>query len=120
IELIHLVAPTTPPARMRKIAKASGSFIYLVSVTGVTGIRAELAPDLEAHLAVLRRVTSKAICVGFGIGTPAQAALVGRHADGVIVGSAIVRLVEQHGESPELSARVGDFIAALKAPLRGP
>ncbi len=58
------------------------------------------------------------MCVGFGIGTPEQAALAGRAADGVIVGSAIVRLVEQHGGSPELLARVGDFIAGLKAPLR--
>ena len=59
------------------------------------------------------------MCVGFGISTPAQAAEVGRVADGVIVGSAIVRLVEQYGASPELLPRVGDFIAALKAGLKG-
>ncbi|HXJ84454.1 MAG TPA: tryptophan synthase subunit alpha [Candidatus Methylomirabilis sp.] len=119
LDIIHLVAPTTPIARMRKIARASGGFIYMVSLTGVTGARTELPSDLETHLAALRRVTTKPICVGFGIGTPTQAALVGRHADGVIVGSAIVNLVEQHAGSPELPTRVGEFIASLKAPLRG-
>jgi len=120
LDLIHFVAPTTPAARMRKIARATGGFIYMVSLTGVTGTRAELPPDLETNLRALRGVTTKPVCVGFGIATPAQAALVGRHADGVIVGSAIVNLVEQHAGSPELPTRVGEFIAALKAPLRGP
>jgi tryptophan synthase alpha chain len=118
LDLIHLVAPTSTPERMRKIARASAGFIYMVSLTGVTGERAALAPDLTRQLRALRAITTKPVCVGFGIGTPEQAALVGRAADGVIVGSAIVRLVEQHGGSPELLARVGDFIAGLKAPLR--
>jgi tryptophan synthase alpha chain len=119
LDLIHFVAPTTPAGRMRKIAKATGSFIYMVSLTGVTGARTELPPDLAAHLSTLRRITTKPVCVGFGIGTPEQAALVGRHADGVIVGSAIVNLVEQYAGSPDLLTKVGDFIAALKAPLGG-
>ena len=92
----------------------------MVSLTGVTGERAALAarPDASSS-APCATITTKPVCVGFGIGTPGaggrwSAAL----ADGVIVGSAIVRLVEQHGGSPELLARVGDFIAALKAPLR--
>jgi tryptophan synthase alpha chain len=120
LELIHLVAPTSTPERMRKIARATGSFIYMVSLTGVTGARAELPPDLTQHLRVLRGLTTKPICVGFGIGTAEQAALVGRVADGVIVGSAIVTLVERHAGSRELLSQVGDFIAALKAPLREP
>ena len=119
LDLIHLVAPTSTPERMRKIARASEGFIYMVSLTGVTGERAALAPDLTQQLRALRAITTKPVCVGFGIGTPEQAALVGRAADGVIVGSAIVRLVEQYGASAELLARVGDFIAGLKAPLRG-
>jgi tryptophan synthase alpha chain len=119
LDLIHLVAPTSTPERMRKIARASEGFLYMVSLTGVTGERAALAPDLTQQLRALRAITTKPVCVGFGIGTPEQAALVGRAADGVIVGSAIVRLVEQYGGSPELLARVGDFIAGLKAPLRG-
>jgi tryptophan synthase alpha chain len=118
LELIHLVAPTSTPDRMRKIAHATGSFIYMVSLTGVTGARAELPPDLTQHLRVLRGITTKPVCVGFGISTPDQAALVGRFADGVIVGSAIVRLAEEHAGAPDLVSRVGDFIAALKGPLR--
>ncbi|HET8577026.1 MAG TPA: tryptophan synthase subunit alpha [Methylomirabilota bacterium] len=118
LELIHLVAPTSTPDRMRKIAKATGSFIYMVSITGVTGMRAELPPELAQHLRVLRGITTKPVCVGFGISSPEQVAAIARYADGVIVGSAIVKLVEQHGGSPDLLARVGDFIAALKRPLR--
>jgi tryptophan synthase alpha chain len=119
LDVIHLVAPTSTPERMRKIARASRGFIYVVSLTGVTGERAALAPELSQQLRALRAITTKPVCVGFGISTPAQAAEVGRVADGVIVGSAIVRLVEQYGASPELLPRVGDFIAALKAGLKG-
>jgi tryptophan synthase alpha chain len=104
---------------MRKIARASEGFIYMVSLTGVTGERNTLAPELAQQLRALRNITTKPICVGFGISTPAQAAEVGRAADGVIVGSAIVRLVEQYGTSADLLPRVGDFIASLKAPLKG-
>jgi len=118
LDLIHLVAPTSTSERMRKIARASQGFIYMVSLTGITGERAALAPELSQQLRALRAITTKPVCVGFGISTPAQATEVGRVADGVIVGSAIVRLIEQHGGSPELLARVGDFIAALKAPLK--
>jgi tryptophan synthase alpha chain len=118
LDLSHFAAPTSTPERMRKIARATGAFIYMVSLTGVTGERSQLPPDLTKHLRALRAVTTKPICVGFGISTPEHAALVGRVADGVIVGSAIVRLVERHANSPELIPEVGDFIAALKAPLR--
>jgi tryptophan synthase alpha chain len=118
LDLIHLVAPTSTPERMRKIARATGSFIYMVSLTGVTGERTALPPDLSQHLRALRGITTKPICVGFGISTPEHARLVGAAADGVIVGSAIVRLVERHADSPALLTEVGDFIAALKAPLR--
>jgi tryptophan synthase alpha chain len=118
LDLIHLVAPTSTPERMRRIARASSGFIYMVSLTGVTGARAELPPDLVRHLRALRGVTTKPVCVGFGISTPEQAQVVARYADGVIVGSAIVRLIEEHRDAPDLVSRVGDFVAALKAPLR--
>ena len=118
LDVIHFVAPTSTPERMRRIAKATGSFIYMVTLTGVTGTRAELPPDLRRHLRTLRGITTKPVCVGFGISTPAHAALAGEFADGVIVGSAIVALVERYAGSPELLSRVGDFIASLKAPLR--
>jgi tryptophan synthase alpha chain len=119
LDVVHFVAPTTPPARMRMIARASRGFIYLVSLTGVTGERANLPPDLTGMLRTLRGVTTKPVCVGFGISTPEHSAMVGAHADGVIVGSAIVRLVERHAGSPALVSEVGRFLAELKAPLRG-
>jgi tryptophan synthase alpha chain len=118
LDLSHFAAPTSTPERMRKIARAPGAFIYMVSLTGVTGERHDLPPDLTQHVRALRAVTTKPICVGFGIATPEHAAMVGAVADGVVVGSAIVRLVERHATSPELIPEVGDFIAALKAPLR--
>src|SRR5262245_10938794 len=118
LRVIHLAAPTSTPARMRAIARASGGFIYMVSLTGVTGARRDLPADLAGHLRALRGITTKPIAVGFGISTPEHAAAVGKLADGVIVGSAIVDLVERHAGSPTLLSEVGDFIAALKAPLR--
>ena len=118
LDLVHLVAPTSTPSRVRLIARRSGGFIYVVSLTGVTGERRELPRDLEAQITALRRVTTKPVCVGFGIGHPDQVAAVGRLADGVIVGSAIVRLIEERAGSPSLVKDVGDFIAALKEPLR--
>jgi len=118
LDLIHLVAPTSTPERMRKIAHASGGFLYMVSLTGVTGARAELPGDLLQHLRTLRGITTKPICVGFGIGTPEQAAAVGHAADGVIVGSAIVQIVEKHAGTDALVGTVGDFVASLKEPLK--
>jgi len=119
IDMIHLVAPTSTAARMRMIARKARGFIYLISLTGVTGERTELPPDLAAQVRALRLVTTKPVCVGFGIGRPEQAAAVGRLADGVVVGSAIVRAVEERLGSPSLVTEVGDFIATLKEPLRG-
>jgi tryptophan synthase alpha chain len=118
IDLVHLAAPTSTPVRVRLIARRSRGFIYLVSLTGVTGERAELPPDLEAQIRAIRLVTTKPICVGFGIGRPEQVAALGRLADGVIVGSAIVSMVEERASSPSLVQDVGQFIAMLKAPLR--
>ena len=118
LDLVHLVAPTSTAERMRMIARRSRGFIYLVSLTGVTGEREALPTELEAQVRALRLLTTKPICVGFGIGRPEQVAAVGRLADGVAVGSAIVRLIEAHAGRSDLVARLGDFIAALKAPLR--
>jgi tryptophan synthase alpha chain len=112
------VAPTSTPPRVRLIARRSRGFVYVVARTGVTGERPELPPDLAAQIRAVRRVTTTPVCVGFGIGHPDQVAAVGRLADGVIVGSAIVRLIEERAGSPALVADVGDFVAALKAPLR--
>jgi tryptophan synthase alpha chain len=118
LDLIHLVAPTSPPDRVKIIARLSRGFVYVVSLTGVTGERHELPPDLDAQVRTLRLVTTKPVCVGFGVSTPEQVAAVGRIADGVAVGSAIVRAIEQHTGTASLVDKVGEFIGALKAPLR--
>jgi tryptophan synthase alpha chain len=118
LDMIHMVAPTSTPARVKAIARLSRGFIYVVSLTGVTGARRELPPDLDAQLRTLRLVTTKPLCVGFGVSTPEQVAVVGRLADGVAVGSAIVRTIEEHAGTAALVEKVGDFIASLKAPHR--
>ena len=87
----------------------------LVPVTGITGERAALPPDLIALVRDLRAVSTRPICVGFGISTPAHVTEVVRYADGAIVGSAIVRLIETLRGDPDLVRKVGDFIASLKA-----
>ena len=117
LDLIHLVAPTSTSARVRLIARRSRGFIYVVSVTGVTGERRELPADLAAQVRTLRLLTTKPVCVGFGISTPEQVAAVGRLADGAIVGSAIVRMIEERAGQSTLVEDVGKFIAELKAGL---
>ena len=118
LDVIHMVAPTSTAPRLRLIARRSSGFIYVASRLGVTGERADIPQDLGAQLRSLRMVTTKPICVGFGIAKPAQVATVGALADGVIVGSAIVRMIEERASSSTVVADVGDFIAELKAPLR--
>lgn len=93
LPLITMLAPTTPSDRMEMIVRGAQGFIYLVSVTGVTGARSELSDGLPALVARVRKHSSVPVCVGFGIGTPQQAKTVGAMADGVIVGSACVRSI---------------------------
>ncbi|MBI2796071.1 MAG: tryptophan synthase subunit alpha [Gemmatimonadetes bacterium] len=101
LAFIRLVAPTTPANRMAEISRHGSGFVYLISRLGVTGAQATLAADLPATVARLRGVTDLPVCVGFGISTGEQARAVGAIADGVVVGSAIVRAA---GESVEAAA----------------
>ena len=94
LDLIYLLAPTSPTPRLRLVAERSRGFIYLVSVTGVTGARGSLPADLEEFIGRVRKATKKPLCVGFGIATPEQAKRVARLADGVIVGSRIIQLMD--------------------------
>jgi tryptophan synthase alpha chain len=94
LAFIRLVAPTTPLERMREIARHGRGFVYLISRLGVTGAQASVPADLPESIARLRSATTLPICVGFGISTGAQARAVGRLADGVVVGSALVRAAE--------------------------
>ena len=118
IAVILLVAPTSPEERIQAIAQKSQGFIYLVSVTGVTGVRQAVANRVEGLLANLHSVTDKPIGVGFGVSEPAQAKqLKDWGADGVIVGSAIVKRLAT-GAPQEGLAAVGEFCAQLKAAVK--
>lgn len=113
--LIQMLAPTTPPDRMEMIARDAKGFIYLVSVTGITGERNSLAEGLGELIAQVREHTSAPVCVGFGISTPQQAKEAGRMADGVIVGSACVKTIGA-SEKPVEAAK--QFAAAFRSALR--
>lgn len=118
---VFFIAPTSTEARIRQAHAISTGFIYCVSVTGITGERDELPAELTASLRRFRALTDKPLVVGFGVSTRAQVSLLCRHADGVIVGSAIVRRIEQHLEQPRavLVRKVGDAAADLAAGVRG-
>jgi len=111
LDFIRLVAPTTPSDRMGVIARHGSGFVYLISRLGVTGARDALPKDLNETVARLRKATTLPICVGFGVSTPAQAASVARMADGVVVGSAIVKAAEQGVE--HAAALVRDLRRAI-------
>ncbi len=122
LDTIVLVAPTTPPSRVDAAARLGRGFLYYISVTGVTGAREgeawrEVAAELGGKVAAVKARSRLPVVVGFGISTPAQAAEAARHADGVVVGSAMVRLVEAHHTSESLVRAAGDFVAALKEAL---
>jgi len=118
IDIIQLLAPTTPLERSRKIARSASGFLYYVSVTGVTGARTHLDSNLSAHIRELRSITDLPIGVGFGISTPAQAAEVAMIADAVVVGSAISLLIESHASSGDVIAAVGGLVGAMKDAMR--
>jgi len=115
LHTVFLIAPTSSQQRVRTIAAASKGFIYYVSLRGVTGVRSGVSEDLEASLRVIRAETHLPLAVGFGISTPEQVRMVSRVADGVIVGSAIVSLLEQTSGQAEQLKHAGDFVASLKA-----
>jgi len=122
LDLIQLITPTTSHERARQIVESASGFIYYVSVAGVTGERRSLPTDLADNIAWLRTLTELPICVGFGVGEPEQARQLSAISDGVIVGSAIVRRMEQLSGTPaedgegisELAAWCGEFVRAVK------
>ncbi len=117
---ILLVAPNTPDVRIRRIVRASRGFIYYVSVLGITGARTSLPPQVSQGLDKVKEFTRKPVAVGFGISRPEQVRSLSRSADGIIVGSAIVRLIEEGFSRPEggdeagIVAKIGRFIESLK------
>jgi tryptophan synthase alpha chain len=117
--LIQLITPTTPRERAARIAAASTGFLYYVSVTGITGERRELPPDLVDKVGWLREETRLPVCIGFGISTPAQVRLLAPVADGLIVGSAVVRRIAEAQNKPhaDVLADVGRYAESLMAAL---
>jgi tryptophan synthase alpha chain len=117
--LIQLVTPTTPRERAVQIAKASTGFLYYVSVTGITGERTELPPSLVENVGWLRTQTDLPICIGFGISRPEHVKLLAPVADGLIVGSGLVRRIAEAAARPKAKVlqEVGDYAASLLAAL---
>jgi tryptophan synthase alpha chain len=114
---IRLVAPTTPPERIARITAGAAGFVYCITVTGVTGTRAELPADLGALLQRVRAVSPVPVVAGFGIASPEMARAVAVHADGVVVGSALVKLMAGPGSPDERIADCARFVASLSAAL---
>jgi len=115
LDTIFLLAPTSTDERIKLVCKVSQGFVYYVSLTGVTGARAGVQSSIQDSLKKIKQVTDKPVAVGFGISTPDQAAQVALWgADGVIVGSALVKVIEENIGSPELIANAAAFVKALK------
>ena len=118
LKRIRLIAPTTPPERIALLTKDAGGFIYYVSRTGVTGERSDVAEDMAQQVAAIKKTTSLPIAVGFGVGKPEQVKAIAAVADAVIVGSAIVRRIEEFGADPDLVRKVADFVRPLAQATR--
>ena len=115
IELISMIAPTSEE-RIRRIAAEAEGFLYVVSSMGVTGVRSEITTDIGAMTKAAKSVSDVPCAVGFGISTPQQAAEMARHADGVIVGSAIVKIIAEYGENA--ASCISDYVRKMKNAMR--
>lgn len=115
VDLISLIAPTSEN-RIAMIAKEADGFIYLVSSLGVTGTRSEISTDLKSIVDVIRQNSSVPCAIGFGISTPAQAKKMADIADGAIVGSAIIKIIEQYGK--DAPKYVGEYVKSMKDAIR--
>ncbi|MDE7062413.1 MAG: tryptophan synthase subunit alpha [Lachnospiraceae bacterium] len=115
VDLISLIAPTSEN-RIAMIAKEAEGFLYIVSSLGVTGTRSEIKTDLASIVQVVRQNTDIPCAIGFGISTPAQAAQMAAISDGAIVGSAIIRLIEEHGR--DAAQYVGEYVKSMKEALQ--
>lgn len=115
VDLISLIAPTSEN-RIAMIAKEAEGFLYIVSSLGVTGTRSEIKTDLESIIKVVRENTDIPCAIGFGISTPEQAKKMADISDGAIVGSAIIKLLEQYGK--EAPSHIGAYVKSMKDALR--
>ncbi len=115
---VFFMAPTTTDERLKKVAKASTGFLYYVSLTGVTGVRAQLSQSIASDVKRAKRLTNKPVCVGFGISTADHVRTVGKVADGVIVGSAIVNEIAKNAGKKDLVKNVARYVSGLVKALR--
>jgi tryptophan synthase alpha chain len=113
VDIINFVAPTSPLERIKFITRSARGFIYYISLTGTTGARARLPADLAKHIQKVKSLSAKPVCCGFGVSTAAQVKLVAKVADGVIVGSAIVKKIKENINNPDLVKKVCRFVAGL-------
>ena len=118
LDTILLIVPNMSIQRIKWVSRRSHGFIYYASRNDVTGIREKLPEDLEFAVKRVNEITKKPIAVGFGISTPEQAKIVSRFADGAIVGTAIVKIIEENPNNPNLIARVGNFVSSLSTVLK--
>ena len=119
VDSIFLLAPTSSKDRVRKVQETASGFVYYVSRTGVTGEREELPRELSREVKRLRKQLDLPLAVGFGVSTADQVAAVGKIADGVVVGSALVRLVEEHAGNPQLASLLEERVRELCSCLGG-
>lgn len=117
LDIIYLLAPTSTPDRRAMVARRSRGFVYYVSLTGITGAKLTDLGDVKQNVEKIRKATAIPVAVGFGVATPEDGAKVGAIADGVIVGSAIVRQVADHQQDAKMVEQVGRFVRSLKAAL---
>ena len=118
LPLIFLLAPTSTEERRTFVARQSQGFVYYVSLTGITGAKLHNMADVGKNVEKIRKVTRVPVAVGFGVATPEDAAKVAAIADGVIVGSAIVKQIAAYGQKPEMVKHVAEFVRSLKTAMR--
>lgn len=117
LDVIFLLAPTSSADRVELVRKCASGFVYYVSLTGVTGARTALGAGIRPQVEKIRRATKMPVCVGFGISGPEQAAVVGKFSDGVIVGSAIVGVIDRAKDTRSMLREVGTFVRSLRGAL---
>ncbi|MFC1538862.1 tryptophan synthase subunit alpha [Candidatus Latescibacterota bacterium] len=119
LDTIFLVSPITPVERIEQIVKFASGFVYYVSQMGVTGERNDVSKTIPLMVGEIKKLTNIPVAVGFGISTPNQVSDIAEHADGVIVGSSIVKKIGEKGNNPGFEKEIGEYVKTLTAPLKG-
>ncbi|MEM7180036.1 MAG: tryptophan synthase subunit alpha [Spirochaetota bacterium] len=118
IDIINLITPSTPLSRMRKMKKVASGFIYYVTSFGVTGVRTAFADNLSERVQIVKDTLQIPVCAGFGISRPEQAREISQYADGIIIGSAVQKIIEKYAENPdECNRQLGRYIKEIRASI---